>query len=114
MNNAKIWLVVKPTVGLPLFLGAVAGTSLFVHWNLLHNTTWLPNYYQGKAKKAASLDAPTPGISQSATVVFRGQSGEAQDAVVVLPDGRTAKVSFVAPEAEGRTTVASTAIDVPK
>ena len=24
MNNAKIWLVVKPTVGIPLFLGGVA------------------------------------------------------------------------------------------
>jgi light-harvesting protein B-800-850 alpha chain len=31
MNNAKMWLVVKPTVGIPLFLGAVAVGSLAVH-----------------------------------------------------------------------------------
>lgn len=109
MNNAKIWLVVKPTVGIPLFLGAVAGTSLFVHWNLLHSTTWLPAYYQGKPKKAASLDVPVqPAVGQAAVVVFKGDA-TSQEAVVVLPDGRTAKAVF-----DGRTTVASNALDVAK
>ena len=28
MNQGKIWRVVNPTVGVPLFLGAVALTSL--------------------------------------------------------------------------------------
>ncbi len=28
MNQGRIWTVVKPTVGLPLFLGSVAVTSL--------------------------------------------------------------------------------------
>nr|WP_293867399.1 light-harvesting protein [uncultured Alsobacter sp.] len=109
MNNAKIWLVVKPTVGLPLFLGAVAATSLFVHYNLLKTTTWLPAYYQGKPKKAAALDVPAqPGVGQAAVVMFK--DGDAsQEAVVLLPDGRTAKAVF-----DGRTTVASTALDVVK
>jgi len=31
MNNAKMWLVVKPTVGIPLFLSAVAVGSFAVH-----------------------------------------------------------------------------------
>jgi light-harvesting protein B-800-850 alpha chain len=35
MNNAKMWLVVKPTVGIPLFLGAVAVGSLAVHVGVL-------------------------------------------------------------------------------
>lgn len=35
MNNAKLWLVVKPTVGIPLFLGAVAVGSLAVHVGVL-------------------------------------------------------------------------------
>jgi light-harvesting protein B-800-850 alpha chain len=109
MNNAKIWLVVKPTVGIPLFLGAVGATSLFVHYNLLKTTTWLPAYYQAKAKKTATLDVPAqPGVGQAAVVVFKGE-GASQEAVVVLPDGRTAKATF-----DGRTTVASAALDVVK
>jgi light-harvesting protein B-800-850 alpha chain len=43
---------VKPSVGLPLFLGAVAVTSVVIHLALLTHTTWLPAYYNGKAKTA--------------------------------------------------------------
>jgi light-harvesting protein B-800-850 alpha chain len=60
MNQGKIWRVVKPTVGVPLFLTAVAVSSFTVHYMLLTHTTWLPNYYQGGTKvKAASAEAPT-------------------------------------------------------
>ncbi len=61
MNQGKIWRVVNPTVGVPLFLGAVALTSLFVHYQLLHNTTWLPAYYNGaqKAKATAMTEETT-------------------------------------------------------
>jgi light-harvesting protein B-800-850 alpha chain len=50
MNQAKIWLVVKPTVGLPLFLGAVCAIALLVHFEILSHTTWFPAYWQGHAK----------------------------------------------------------------
>jgi light-harvesting protein B-800-850 alpha chain len=61
MNQGKIWRVVKPTVGVPLFLTAVAVSSFTVHYMLLTHTTWLPAYYQGgpKAKATAAADAPT-------------------------------------------------------
>lgn len=39
--------MVNPTVGLPLFLGAVATISLIVHFAVLNNTTWLPAFFQG-------------------------------------------------------------------
>ena len=55
MNQGKIWLVVKPTVGLPLFLGGVAVIALAVHTAILTNTTWYPAYYSGKAKTAAAM-----------------------------------------------------------
>ncbi len=58
MNQGKIWRVVNPTVGVPLFLGAVALTSLFVHYQLLTKTQWLPAYYQGGAKAPAAAQAP--------------------------------------------------------
>ena len=34
MIYGKIWWVVKPTVGIPLFLGAVAMSSFLVHYML--------------------------------------------------------------------------------
>ena len=44
MNNAKMWLVVKPTVGVPLFLSAVALGSFAVHVAVLSNTTWVADF----------------------------------------------------------------------
>ena len=58
MNQGKIWRVVNPTVGVPLFLGAVALTSLFVHDQLLTKTQWLPAYYQGGTKATTAAEAP--------------------------------------------------------
>jgi hypothetical protein len=48
MNNAKMWLVVKPTVGIPLFLGAVAVGSFAVHVAVLSNTSWVSDFLQGQ------------------------------------------------------------------
>lgn len=59
MNQGKIWLVVKPTVGLPLFLGGVATIALSVHAAILTHTDWYPAYFNGnqKAKAAAAATA---------------------------------------------------------
>ncbi|MBI5132720.1 MAG: light-harvesting protein [Rhodopseudomonas palustris] len=48
-NQARIWTVVKPTVGLPLFLGSVAVIAILVHFAVLTHTTWFPKYWNGKA-----------------------------------------------------------------
>jgi light-harvesting protein B-800-850 alpha chain len=66
MNQGKIWLVVKPTVGLPLFLGGVTVIALAVHAAVLTHTDWYPNYYSGKAKAKV---AEAPAIAAPATVV---------------------------------------------
>lgn len=47
MNQGRIWCVVKPTVGLPLFLGTVLAIALAVHYSVLSNTTWFAAYWQG-------------------------------------------------------------------
>lgn len=47
MNNGKLWLVVNPTVGIPLFLGGVATVSLIIHFSVLANTTWFPAFFGG-------------------------------------------------------------------
>ncbi|GAA5066410.1 light-harvesting protein [Roseibacterium beibuensis] len=48
MNNAKIWLVVKPTVGIPVFLGAVAVAGFATHVAVLSYTSWYNDYLQGQ------------------------------------------------------------------
>ncbi len=58
MIYGKIWCVVKPTVGLPLFLGSVAVIALLVHASILTNTTWMKAYWEGKpAAKAAQVES---------------------------------------------------------
>jgi light-harvesting protein B-800-850 alpha chain len=59
MNNGRIWCVVKPTVGLPLFLGGVAVIALTVHASVMTNTTWMADYWQGnKTRRADAAPAP--------------------------------------------------------
>ncbi len=65
MIYGKIWCVVKPSVGIPLLLGAVAVSSFAVHYALLSHTTWLPAYYQGKGAPAAAAPAD-PGAAAPA------------------------------------------------
>ena len=62
MNQKELWLVVKPTVGLPLFLGSVAFTSLLVHYAVLTHTSWYSSFLEGgaKAKAEAVVAAPAP------------------------------------------------------
>lgn len=96
MNNAKMWLVVKPTVGVPLFLGAVAVGSFAVHVAVLSNTTWVSNFLSGS--EMASADVTTEGshfVSAPKAVGDRF--------TVTLPDGTKA----VAVVESGPTVVAS-------
>lgn len=44
MNQGRIWCVVNPSVGLPLFLGGVAVIALLVHFAVLSNTEWFPAF----------------------------------------------------------------------
>ncbi len=53
MNQGRMWTVVKPTVGIPVFLGAVAVTSLIVHYAILSHTTWFPAFLEGGHKKVS-------------------------------------------------------------
>ena len=57
MIYGKIWCVVKPSVGIPLFLAAVAVGSFSVHVMLTNNTTWVKDFLNGKPKAAATAPA---------------------------------------------------------
>lgn len=47
MNQGRVWCVVNPTVGLPLFLGAVAVISFVVHFAILNNASWFAAFFGG-------------------------------------------------------------------
>jgi light-harvesting protein B-800-850 alpha chain len=58
MIYGKIWTVVKPSVGIPVFLVAVALSSFLVHYMLLSHTTWVPKFLEGKGTKTAAIEVP--------------------------------------------------------
>jgi len=60
MYNARIWLVVPPKVGLPLFLGVVVLLSLLVHTAVLTQTDWYPAFLQGSNAAVEAPAAETP------------------------------------------------------
>ena len=70
MIYGKLWCVVKPSVGIPLMLGAVAVSSFAVHYALLTHTTWLPAYYEGKAatKTADAARSQDEGVSRQSAL----------------------------------------------
>lgn len=98
MNNSKIWLVVKPTVGVPLFLSAVAVGSFAVHIAVLSKTNWYENYLIGADLDGASaaLETDTHVLPASAGVTADTpmylDAAAADGATVILPDGRTARL----------------------
>ncbi|MBO6756091.1 MAG: light-harvesting protein [Roseibium sp.] len=105
MNNSKIWLVVKPTVGIPLFLSAVAVGSFAVHVAVLTNTGWVGDFLSGEplGASSASLGAPmTTAAAEGLAPVQANATGQAigaagQTITIVLPDGRTATAVIDAP-----------------
>ena len=86
MNQGRIWCVVHPTVGLPLFLGSVAGISFIVHACVMTQTTWFPNYWQGGAKRTdgAKTQQTSENVGPTRTAVAAPQ-GTPAFAITVAP-----------------------------
>ena len=55
MIYGKMWCVVKPSVGIPVFIAAVAVASFSVHLALTMNTTWVKDFLNGKKVAVASV-----------------------------------------------------------
>ena len=66
MNEGRIWLYVRPTVGIPLFFIAFVLAALAVHAAILTNTTWFSSYWQGDARVGTTaIGAPAAVRSTS-------------------------------------------------
>jgi light-harvesting protein B-800-850 alpha chain len=61
MFYGRMWLVVKPSVGIPMGAVGIMGTSLFVHACILTNTTWFPAFLNGSAKPRVVSEQVDPG-----------------------------------------------------
>jgi len=89
MNNAKMWLVVPPAVGVPVFLGAVAVGSFAVHVAVLSNTSWVADFLSGQELGAGDARAALR-VEQAETAAASyvlPLEGGAQQVTVILPDG---------------------------
>lgn len=91
MNNSKIWLVVKPTVGVPLFLSAVAVGSFAVHVAVLSNTTWVSDFLSGNElgsmSSAAIIVDDVDANTAKASYVMPDVATGTQEVMVTMPDG---------------------------
>lgn len=90
MNNAKMWLVVPPAVGVPMFLGAVAVGSFAVHVAVLSNTSWVSDFLSGQElgsgdMAAANMMAPQTNTAKASYVM--PQSDGSLAVTIILPDG---------------------------
>jgi light-harvesting protein B-800-850 alpha chain len=57
MIYGKMWTVVKPTVGVPILLGAVAVGSFAVHLAITTHTTWVSKFLNGEPINTASASS---------------------------------------------------------
>lgn len=79
MNNGRIWCVVSPTVGLPLFLGSVTLIALSVHYHVLNHTTWFSNYWNGAARPKVGM------MNSTSPVAALTENGSPEFAINVAP-----------------------------
>ncbi|WP_425041029.1 light-harvesting protein [Primorskyibacter sp. S187A] len=92
MNNAKMWLVVSPSVGVPVFLGAVAVGSFAVHVAVLSNTSWVSDFLSGQelgsgdAQASATMLTPEGAETAKAAYVMPGTDG-AKEVTLIMDDG---------------------------
>jgi light-harvesting protein B-800-850 alpha chain len=64
MIYGKMWCVVRPSLGVPLILGAVAVGSFAVHVALLTHTDWVPRFLNGGPPAAkAALVVPAAEVA---------------------------------------------------
>jgi len=66
MIYGKMWTVVSPKVGIPIFLAAVAIGSFSVHLALTVNTPWIKAFHNGSYQRAApAVAAPVAAPAEA-------------------------------------------------
>lgn len=92
MNQGRIWCVVNPSIGLPLFLGSVALMSFTVHFAVLNNTTWVKDFFNGVPMKHASVQEETAPVAELTTKGKAPAVIQVAEATTITADQVTALV----------------------
>ncbi len=79
MNEGRIWLYVKPTVGVPIFFLAFITAALLVHASILYNTTWFAAYWQGGATMEKAAPAAAPAAAMEAAPAMAADAAPAME-----------------------------------
>lgn len=94
MNNAKIWLVVPPAVGVPVFLGAVAVGSFATHVAVVSNTSWVDDFISGQplgtGDEMAAAEQKLENSTAKAAYELPMEDGK-REILVTFSDGTTAR-----------------------
>ena len=94
MNNAKMWLVVPPSLGVPVFLGAVAVGSFAVHVAVVSNTSWVGDFISGQELGSGDAMAAAaellPEMDTAKAAFAFDTPNAAQEVTVILKDGTMA------------------------
>jgi light-harvesting protein B-800-850 alpha chain len=98
MNQGRLWTVVNPTVGLPLFLGGVAVMSFTIHFAVLGSTTWMAAYWNGTGMKAAATETVSPPLADVAAVKGSELAIEVARAPAISTDGSAEIVVKIKPK----------------
>lgn len=104
MNNAKMWLVVNPSVGVPVFLGAVAVGSFAVHLAVLSKTNWYEDYLIGAPlgdDQVSAVIADPEGELEAAKASFVLPSSDgSMEVTIVNADGTQVKAILLPPTSQ--------------
>lgn len=96
MNNSKMWLVVSPSVGVPIFLGAVAVGSFAVHVAVLSNTSWVSDFLSGQP--LGTGDAQAALSDQDTNTAKASYVSDDGMITVTLPDGTVTRAMLQQPD----------------
>ncbi len=105
MNNAKMWLVVNPSVGVPVFLGAVAVGSFAVHVAVLSNTSWVSDFLSGVPlgsgdEQAALIADPEVDLETAKASYVLPSNDGSMEVTIVSADGTKVKALLLPPTSE--------------
>ncbi len=79
MNEGRIWLYVKPTIGIPVFFLAFVAASLLVHASILYNTTWFAAFFQGGPVAAKAAPEAAPAAAMEAAPAMEANAAPAME-----------------------------------
>lgn len=65
MNNGRMWTVLSPNVGVPIFFAALVITSLTIHYHLLTKTTYFTDFLRGTSAAVSVVNGDVDTMAKA-------------------------------------------------